>query len=175
MSASTIVTIIVVVFLVAAVVYGYSRGFLKILISTLALVVTLVLAFLLTPAVANLLDKTSLGIELNKQIVPHISVKFIAFLLIAILIFIVIRIILKIANVINKIPIIGGINRIFGAIVGLAEGLLVIWIASLIIKAIAFTPFGMQAINVINQSEFLKFLYDKNILAICASKVMQMF
>lgn len=173
MTLSTIVTIIVIAFLVAAAIYGYCRGFLRILITTLALVVTLVVSFLITPAFASLLEKTAIGKALAKTPLPQVGLRVVAFLILAILIYIVIRIILSVAHVITKIPVIGGINRFFGGIVGIIEGLLVIWILCMIIQAISFTPFGTQALEVINQSAVLKFFYENNLLSMIALKEVQ--
>lgn len=173
MALSTIVTIIVIAFLVAAAIYGYCRGFLKILVTTLALVVTLILAFLITPAFASLLAKTAIGTALAKTPLPQVALRIVAFFILAILIYIVIRIILSVAHVVTKIPIVRGINRFFGGIVGIIEGLLVIWIACMLIQSLSFTEFGMKALEVINQSPVLKFFYDNNLLTMIAMKQLQ--
>ncbi len=86
----------------------------------------------------------------------------IAFIILIILIYLIIRILMKLSRVISKIPIIGGVNRILGAILGLAEGLLVIWLLCLVVMMLSGTKFGMSAVDVINGNAFLKFLYDNN-------------
>lgn len=173
MALSTIVTIIVIAFLIAAAIYGYCRGFLKILITTVALVATLILSFILAPVIAPLLEKTVIGEALGAKPLSQFSIKIVAFFILAILIYVIIRIVLSLAHVITKIPIVKGINRVFGGLVGIIEALLVIWIACMIIQSLAYTPFGVQALNVIKQSAVLSFFYDNNLLASIAIKALQ--
>lgn len=104
-----------------------------------------------------------------------IAVSIIAFVLLLILIYILIRILLRLSKVISRIPIIGGINRLFGGIVGLAEGLLVIWCIGLIVMMLSSTPFGMKAVEVINSNAFLKFLYDKNGIVLGINALFRVF
>ncbi len=92
----------------------------------------------------------------------NIILNIIAFVVLLIVIYLVIRILLGISKVISRIPVIGGVNRILGAVLGLAEGLLVIWCLCLIVMMLASTPFGMKAVEVINGNGFLKFFYDNN-------------
>ena len=91
-----------------------------------------------------------------------IAVNIISYVILLVLIYIVIRILLGLSRAINRMPIIGGVNKIAGAILGLAEGLLIIWCLGLIVMMISGTSFGMKAISVINDNAFLSFLYDKN-------------
>ena len=93
-------------------------------------------------------------------------VKVIACVLLLVLIYVIIRILLRISGAINRIPIVGGINRLFGAIVGLFEGLLILWCLCLIITMFASTKFGIQVVDVINSSKVLKYIYDHNGIAI---------
>lgn len=95
----------------------------------------------------------------------------ISFFILAIIIYIILRIILGVAKVLNKIPIVKGINRLFGAIVGIAEALIILWVICLFFTCIAQTPFGLQVIEIINQSELLKLIYNNNLLVICATKL----
>ncbi len=173
MAASTIATIIVILFIAAAAVYGYARGFLKILITTAALIVTLAASFFIAPYFAKLLEGTSIGKTTEGQPLSSLNLQIIAFFIVAVLIYVVIRVILGVAHVIAKIPIIGGANRILGAVIGIVEALLVIWIACLIIQSLAATPFGVQATKIISQSDVLKFFFDNNLLETIALKVFQ--
>ena len=227
MTPSTIATIVVIAFLIFFLIFGYIRGFLKIILTTMALVVTIVVAGLLAPTVAGLLESSFIGKNIDKRIGTYLEktiddpvvnsvdsvqnavidklplpkymredirenntageyvelkvtnftgylrtrlvtiiVKVIACVLLLIVIYVIIRILLRISGAINKIPIIGGINRIFGAIIGLLEGLLILWCICLIITMFASTKFGMQVVDVINGSKVLKFIYDRNGIAI---------
>ena len=85
-----------------------------------------------------------------------------AYVIVMIIAIIVIRIILAAAKFVNKIPVIGGINRFLGALLGFFEGLLVLWAAGLAIIALAGTGFGMKAVEVIQSNAFLDLIFDNN-------------
>lgn len=117
----------------------------------------------------------ALGVKtFNDYISTRLSgaiISIISFFILAIVIYIVLRIILRIARVLNKIPIVKGINRFFGAIVGIIEALIILWVICLFFTCIAQTPFGAQAVAIINQSELLKLIYNNNLLVLCATKL----
>ncbi|MCF0230075.1 MAG: CvpA family protein [Parasporobacterium sp.] len=102
-------------------------------------------------------------------------IKILSYVLLFILIFLVIRLILRLSNVINHIPVVGGVNRIFGAVVGLAEGVLFLWIICLIIMMLSGTEFGASCKQVINSSRFLKFIYDNNYLMKIIDSIVGLF
>lgn len=223
MSTSLIVTIIVIALLLFFLFWGFHRGFLRIILTTMALVVTIVLASVLVPWFSGVLEKTSLGDTIHSKIEGYVdkslgdpmveSVKSVqdtvidnlplpnfikkdfnnnntpeeyltlqistfsdylktrlsslalsaaAYIILMILIFIILRILLLISKVIQKAPVIGGVNRILGAIFGLLEGLLILWSLCLILMLISGTPFGSQVMEVVEDNAFLKFIYDNN-------------
>lgn len=223
MTASLIVTIIIVVILIFFLIWGFHRGFLKILLTTMALIVTVVAAGVLTPYVSDWMGDIFIGKSIDKKIGTYLEehvdnpivnqyteaqevvidklplpkfmredisekntsadyvalkvgnfteylqvrlvkiiLNVIAFVVMLIVIYVIIRILMGISHIINKVPLIGGVNRILGAILGLFEGLLVIWCLGIIVMMMASTPLGMKMVDVINSSSFLKFLYDNN-------------
>lgn len=74
-TAAWIVTIIVILILVFCFIYGFWRGFLKIVLTTLALIVTIVAAGLLTPYVSKWLGTTFIGTGIEKSIDSYIGTK----------------------------------------------------------------------------------------------------
>ncbi|MEY8339463.1 CvpA family protein [Lachnospiraceae bacterium 62-35] len=78
--------------------------------------------------------------------------------------FFMIHLIMRWLNIIAKLPILSGLNKIAGAGVGFAEGLLLIWIACLVLTVFAGTPWGMMLIQQIEKSTWLSFLYNHNFL-----------
>lgn len=94
----------------------------------------------------------------------RVSIRAIAFVLLAIVIYIFLRIIFSILRVIQKIPILRGINRLLGGILGLAEGLLIIWGICIIIIIFSGTSFGTSCMEVIQASKILTYIYDHNLL-----------
>lgn len=74
-TAAWIVTVIVIVILLLCFFYGLRRGFLKIVLTTLALVVTIVAAGLLTPHLSKWLGTTFIGSSVEKSIDSYMDKK----------------------------------------------------------------------------------------------------
>ena len=67
-------------------------------------------------------------------------------------------------NIVNKLPVIGGVNRLAGGIAGLGIGLAIVWVFFIIITLAYSTKLGSACLANIEANEFLKKLYDGNIL-----------
>ena len=87
-------------------------------------------------------------------------------LLSAVLIFLstslLIRILLYVFDVIAMLPIIGGLNRLAGAALGLMIALTVVWIFFLIVTLLYATDIGKDMLRMIQENPFLSFLYKNN-------------
>lgn len=109
-----------------------------------------------------------LGVDSFQQyVVKSLSVivlKILTYIALVIVIFVIIRLLLLISKAVNHIPILGGINRFFGAVVGFIEAALILWLLCLIISLIANSEFGAQVVDVIEQSKFLSYLYEENLV-----------
>ncbi|MDD5803769.1 CvpA family protein [Blautia sp. HCP3S3_H10_1] len=91
------------------------------------------------------------------------AVNGISFLFSYILSVIVIRLLGYILNVLTKLPVIHGINKIAGGAVGGLKCVIFIWIALLILTLLCDTSLGKQGMVLVQQDTFLNFLYDQNI------------
>ena len=91
-------------------------------------------------------------------------IKALTFLILAVVIYIVIRIIIGILDVFSKLPIINGINKWAGAAIGLVQGLLFLWIASLILAGFSDKAWAQEVFRQINDNGFLSFLYNNNMV-----------
>lgn len=76
----------------------------------------------------------------------------------------VIRIAGGILNLIAQFPIIRSVNKLTGALVGTAKGVVFVWIGLLVLTILCSTEIGKQAFALINQDTFLKILYKYDIL-----------
>ena len=81
-----------------------------------------------------------------------------------IVISIVLRIGLLILDSITKLPGIHLVNAIGGAVFGLVNALIFIWILCMIVTALASTEFGINTLGMIKESPFLSFIYNNNLL-----------
>lgn len=97
----------------------------------------------------------------------------IVFILLFLAIYILIRIIMKWLDIIARLPILSGINKLAGAVLGGAEGLVFLWIAFLAITALSYTSWGTLMMRQIETSKWLSYLYGHNFLNIVALSVFQ--
>lgn len=67
-------------------------------------------------------------------------------------------------DAVANLPIIHGVNQIFGLGLGAVQGLLIVWIIFLAITMFGSTEAGQQLLEMIYESPILNFLYNTNIL-----------
>lgn len=87
-----------------------------------------------------------------------------AFIIIFLIINIALIITANLLNIISKLPILNGLNKTAGALVGLVQGLLVIWILCIVLTVFSSTEFAKDVFAQINESKVLGFLYNNNLL-----------
>lgn len=102
--------------------------------------------------------------------ITGIVIYAIAFILLFLVLFIAFRIVIFLLKIIEKIPLIHGINRLFGALLGLAEGLLILWCICIFIMIFSGTSFGTSCMEIINASPVLSFIYNHNIIVMAFSR-----
>ncbi len=226
--------IIVILVLAGNIVWGFSRGFLRVIYSMLAWIAILVFVTWATPYVANVLtEKTNidnriesnLDEKLHELVIGDINgqkedrepdaqnpgpgkknyrdlqmklpdavtnklfdtnkiadqilegsgaydvvagratdlvmrvISFVLVLLIAVISFHLLSVVLK---VVEKLPLIGGINRLLGLFAGLVKGILIIWLAFAIIAMAGTTDIGIALISYIYESPLLIWVYENN-------------
>lgn len=91
------------------------------------------------------------------------AVNGISFLISFVLSAAVIKLLGFILNVLTKLPVINGINKIAGAAVGGIKCIMFIWIAFLVLTLLCNTTLGQQGMALIQQDAFLNFLYSQNV------------
>lgn len=238
--------IAVVIVLAGLTVNGYHKGFIRILISFLSLIVTLVVVWFVTPYVSDFLkDHTPLygtvkeniaevvaqlgetdaergdnvgesgsggsaSVELpsiiqnllaqigqepesadgggaqadtdlpegssfleatglNETIAAYLAgaiINLIAFVAVFLILTLVLRFTLFTFDFIANLPVLRGVNKTAGLVLGAAEGLLVIWIGFLLLTVFAGTQTGQGFFAMIGRSSFLTWLYNHNYLLI---------
>lgn len=91
------------------------------------------------------------------------AVNGISFLISFVLSAAVIKLLGFILNVLTKLPVINGINKIAGAAVGGIKCIIFIWNAFLVLTLLCNTTLGQQGMALIQQDAFLNFLYSQNV------------
>ena len=139
------------------VVRGYTRGVLRMVYSLAAWIVMLAASTMAAPYVRDhILSQT--GIEpviLNGM--TGLSF-FIVFFLLGIVAYIVRHIIRKI----ERVPVIGTVNRIAGFAVGFIKGMVIVWLLLALTSLFAASEIGQTMTAYINDSMMLKYLYENN-------------
>lgn len=74
-----------------------------------------------------------------------------------------IRMITYALNIIARLPIIKGVNKLAGGFVGVLKGLLFIWIALLILTVFCNTEIGRQSFALMEKDYIVSFLYEKDV------------
>lgn len=87
----------------------------------------------------------------------------VSFLLSFLLATLLIRMVTYALDIIARLPVINGINRITGAVVGILKGLLFVWIAFLILTVFCNTEIGQQILLLVEKDYILKYLYERDI------------
>lgn len=79
-------------------------------------------------------------------------------------IYIVIHLIVRWLDLIARLPILYGLNHIAGAVLGLAQGLLLLWVGCFLVGLFSATPFGRMLEEQIYASHWLTVVYRYNII-----------
>ncbi len=208
-----LILIIVLAILGVSAFLGYKKGMIKILLSMVALIVTFILAAMLTvpvsgvvkavtpldegieQSVSDLISKNEIvnaesikqlnlpgqiekalveGAEtavdgFNQHIVSALTdmlVKAVTFFVLIIIIYVAVSIVINVLDFISKLPIINTFNKGGGLLLGLAKGLMYVWVAFLIVTASANEPWAQETLAQINGNSLLTFLYNNNLITL---------
>ena len=96
--------------------------------------------------------------------VTKLIADIIAFLVAWIVVTIIARVLMAVVGIVGKIPVIGGVNRIAGGVVGMAIGLIIVWILFILVTLLYNTAVGQACMKDIVASQILTKLYDGNVL-----------
>lgn len=67
-------------------------------------------------------------------------------------------------NIISKLPVLNGLNKTAGVLVGILRGFIVIWMWCIILTIFSGSVFGQAIFLNINSSPFLSLIYNNNLL-----------
>ena len=87
-----------------------------------------------------------------------------AYLISFVVVWAAIRAILLAMDVVTKLPILHGINRLAGGALGVVYGVVLVWSAFLLVTILCNGNLGKQFFALINENQFLMFLYNQNII-----------
>lgn len=110
----------------------------------------------------------SLAVNSFKEYVSNylagVVINALAFVLTFLVILIALWVISIALNIISKLPILNQLNKTAGMVAGLVQGLLIVWVFFIIITIFSGSPAGHDALEMIETSEILTFIYNNNVL-----------
>lgn len=210
-------TIVVIAIIAVFGFIGHARGFIKMVLSVLSLILTLYVATLISPYISTWLQQTNLynsvyegtytyvndvlrqsavgdiqsamnelqlpeniqhyvlageGVLMDKVGIAQVIAERLTAMVFDVLVFlvtflgamIIIKLLFAAANLMSHLPIIHGVNKIAGLVIGILEGLVVVWVFFIVISLTNGSEFAYNMYTQINDSAFLTFLYNKNIV-----------
>lgn len=95
------------------------------------------------------------------------------FLILFALVFAVLQIVMSWLDLVAKLPILSGINKLAGAALGAVEGLIILWLLCLLVTVFSGTHIGQEIIGQIESSPWLSYIYDHNLLSSAALLAMK--
>lgn len=91
------------------------------------------------------------------------AVNGVSFLVSLLLATLLIRMLAYALDIIARLPIINGINKSAGALVGVVKGVLFIWIILMVLTIFCNTEIGRQGLELVERDDLLKWLYEQNV------------
>lgn len=79
------------------------------------------------------------------------------------------------ADIVEKIPGIKGMNKLAGTLLGFLQGIIILWIACLVVTAIGATRTGQEILALIRGSVLLSFIYNNNCLLLLIGNILKLF
>lgn len=96
--------------------------------------------------------------------IATIIINAITFVITYLIISILLRVLCMILDIISKLPILHQINKLTGLFVGLIHGMIIVWLLFVLLTAFTSTEIGQKAFAMINESAFLSYIYNNNII-----------
>lgn len=113
-------------------------------------------------------EKLTMGVDTFAEYLAtsltDILVEAFSVILLFLCIKLVLRIVVSLVDLISKLPVVNGINKSLGGVVGVVEGVFIIWLVCLLLTAISGTEIGQQIFSAISTNKILNFVYNNNLI-----------
>ena len=92
----------------------------------------------------------------------RLIINILSFILTFVVITVVMRAVIFALDIVANLPVLGFFNRLGGALLGAAGGLIIVWILFMLITMLYTTSFGREAYDVIQGNDILRVIYEYN-------------
>lgn len=86
-----------------------------------------------------------------------------------------VKVVFVMADIIEKVPGIKGMNKLAGMLLGFLQGIVIIWIGCLVVTAFGATKTGQEILRMIQDSVILSFIYNNNCLLLLVGNILKLF
>lgn len=114
-------------------------------------------------ATDGVLEQSGIYQEIGNY-VAGIIINMIACVLTFIIVLLILRILVNVLDLVAKLPVLSAMNRLGGVVAGAAEGVLIVWLMFFVITLCKSSEMCQGLLNDINQSAFLKLIYENNLI-----------
>ncbi|MBE5937935.1 MAG: CvpA family protein [Lachnospiraceae bacterium] len=147
MNAATAIAFIIILAFIGE---GYRKGLIMTIFAIIKSIIGAVIAAMICSSFAGVIP-------------PHLSsIQPILFISIIGLVLGIIRVVMNLFNLVDKIPVAKQINRLAGLAAGLLHGIIIIWILLVFLTYVGDTEWGTAIIGIVKESDFLKFMNEMN-------------
>lgn len=88
----------------------------------------------------------------------------IIFIVLFIIIYIILQVVIHVLDFVAKLPLLKEVNKLGGFAIGVIQGLLIVWVACLILTACSGKPWAQDLFAQINDNQILSFIYNNNLI-----------
>ena len=92
----------------------------------------------------------------------RLIINILSFILTFVVVTVVMRAVIFALDIVANLPVLGFFNRLGGALLGAAGGLIIVWILFMLITMLYTTSFGREAYDVIQGNDILRVIYEYN-------------
>ena len=93
-----------------------------------------------------------------------LALNAIIYVIVFVIVFLTVRVLFIVTKVIEKIPVLKDVNKLMGLLLGVAEGLIVVWLLFALVTACSRFDWAASALADIGGNGFLSFIYDHNLI-----------
>lgn len=153
METLNIVLLVVIIILASMAVKGYRKGILEEFLSILALAIGILGLALVAAVISGYLTG-----QMSDMLIGIVS------LLVLVIVVQIARFLISPLKLIVKVPVIHGLNKLSGFVLGGLEGILFVWIVFFLMEKFNFGGYAAVMLTKINENPFLTILYENNCL-----------
>lgn len=151
---------------------GYKKGLVKMLTSLVSVALSVFLALTATPTLVALMKESNAWESwMENKVLPatmgagrEFIFSALCFIGVFLLSLLVIKILSATLDLIARLPVLNFVNKSLGAVLGLCEATVYVWVFMLLVYALPHVEICADAIREIEGSSFLSFLNDNNMI-----------